>query len=333
MNNSTNQNDDFSSNLEGIIATLIGSFGIISNVVVCWISFTNRNHQKPLAKLITSLAASDLMISLCVTFMYIHQSLHANHSYLKADISDVFPKLLCKIWTFIIVTAFFASFLTLTVISIERYRHIMYPLKRITSSKRINLGIIACWQVAMIPTFQITLLNYKPKQESLNSCQIQFRSIYDVLFLLCSVILLLLIPIVILLFCYIMTLFKIYRSGFPMDISNYRRQIQLVTKARKKKTMIILLITIITILSHIPFMVATTMAVISNFNSADLFLLSKPFWFFYHSSWILSLLSGAINPILYNYCSQSFKEKIFDSLSKLSAVVRNVGCLKQKFIR
>ena len=312
MNNSTNlvvRDWYYLAYIESITAICIGSIGILLNLFICWISFLNRRSQQSITLYITSLAITDLFNSILVVSRYTLQWFKIEYEDFRLPVSD--QSYLCKVWTFFVVVTLNSSFLILAAIGMERHRAIMQPLRPAISIKKTIIIILSLWQVAFVMAV-IVMFAHKPSFElDIYLCESRSDDIFSTFVIALDAIACNIIPCIILLFCYIRIAIKLCSTKPPVDSSRYRNQIMKKYRNRYRKTIIIVLVTIISIFSSLPFVITfVTLTFGRRFDPYYELKLNKIFWMFYQFSWIISLSSSIINPLLYSFCSQNFKKTI-----------------------
>ncbi|OWF48461.1 trissin receptor-like isoform X1 [Mizuhopecten yessoensis] len=112
---------------------------VVGNVIVVIIIYLNKRMRSTTNILILNLAISDIMVGLFCMWVHLGNQISANWP---------FGPFICKASTFTQVFAVTSSVLTLTVISIERFFAIVFPLKGKMSQCVMGLSIAVSWLVS-----------------------------------------------------------------------------------------------------------------------------------------------------------------------------------------
>ncbi|XP_072181363.1 cholecystokinin receptor type A-like [Diadema setosum] len=130
-----------------ILKMLAALLGIMGNLLVVLVLYARRRSSRSTDVLIGALAAADLLTS--VFMLPLPVPLRVPQTFLGTIYCKVVSTSLC-LWISID-----ASILTLTVIPLERYLAIAYPLrfKRLVTRKRVTIVIVTIW----ISTFMANL--------------------------------------------------------------------------------------------------------------------------------------------------------------------------------
>ncbi|XP_036384588.1 QRFP-like peptide receptor [Megalops cyprinoides] len=126
----------------GVLYVLIFILALTGNAVVLLLLCQRKAAQSPSTLFISSLALSDILISLCCLPATCFQNFFTN--WLASDF-------LCKLVPFSQVTAVTASILTLTCIAVERFHGILYPMRfqNSCSTHHATKMLLAVWLVAL----------------------------------------------------------------------------------------------------------------------------------------------------------------------------------------
>ncbi|XP_053687276.1 opsin, ultraviolet-sensitive [Sabethes cyaneus] len=143
----------------GVIFVIMALVGLTGNLLVIVMFCKFKTLRTPANYLIINLAVSDFIIMLeCPIFVY--------NSYYLGPASG---NLMCTVYAMLGGIGGNCAILTLTMISIDRYNVVVYPLNpnRSTTRLKVMLMIIFCWIFsaifAVIPILGIGLSRYTPE--------------------------------------------------------------------------------------------------------------------------------------------------------------------------
>ncbi|XP_069122999.1 QRFP-like peptide receptor isoform X2 [Argopecten irradians] len=112
---------------------------VVGNVIVILIIYLNKRMRSTTNILILNLAISDIMVGLFCMWVHLGNQINANWP---------FGPFICKASTFTQVFAVTSSILTLTVISIERFFAIVFPLWGKMTQCTMGTSIAVSWLVS-----------------------------------------------------------------------------------------------------------------------------------------------------------------------------------------
>lgn len=139
--------------LAGITATCVALFvvGISGNLLTMLVVSRFRELRTTTNLYLSSMAFSDLLIFLCMPL-----DLFRLWQYRPWNFGD----LLCKLFQFVSESCTYATVLTITALSVERYFAICFPLraKVVVTKGRVKLVILVIWAVAFCSAGPIFVL-------------------------------------------------------------------------------------------------------------------------------------------------------------------------------
>ncbi|XP_033733533.1 QRFP-like peptide receptor isoform X2 [Pecten maximus] len=112
---------------------------VVGNVIVVIIIYLNKRMRSTTNILILNLAVSDIMVGLFCMWVHLGNQISTNWP---------FGPFICKASTFTQVFAVTSSVLTLTIISIERFFAIVFPLRGKMSECVMGMSIALSWLVS-----------------------------------------------------------------------------------------------------------------------------------------------------------------------------------------
>lgn len=139
--------------LAGVTATCVALFvvGISGNLLTMLVVSRFRELRTTTNLYLSSMAFSDLLIFLCMPL-----DLFRLWQYRPWNFGD----LLCKLFQFVSESCTYATVLTITALSVERYFAICFPLraKVVVTKGRVKLVILVIWAVAFCSAGPIFVL-------------------------------------------------------------------------------------------------------------------------------------------------------------------------------
>lgn len=115
---------------------------IVGNSLVILILAFNKKMRTTTNLLILNLSVSDILVACFCSWIHLVSQVTAGNEW-------IFGAFMCKFSSFAQVAALTSSVLTLTVISLERFQAIVFPLKRKLSHKITIVVIVCSWIISM----------------------------------------------------------------------------------------------------------------------------------------------------------------------------------------
>ncbi|NWI58736.1 NMUR2 protein, partial [Calyptomena viridis] len=127
-----------------LVYTLIFAVGVVGNFLVCLVILKHRNMKTPTNYYLFSLAVSDLLVLLFGMPLEVYE-MWSNYPFLFGSIG-------CYLKTALFETVCFASVLSVTTLSVERYIAILHPLRaKLKSTRRRALRtIVVLWVLSIL---------------------------------------------------------------------------------------------------------------------------------------------------------------------------------------
>ncbi|NWH47140.1 NMUR2 protein, partial [Fregata magnificens] len=127
-----------------LVYTLIFVVGVVGNFLVCLVILKHRNMKTPTNYYLFSLAISDLLVLLFGMPLEVYE-MWSNYPFLFGPIG-------CYLKTALFETVCFASILSVTTVSMERYIAILHPFRAKLEStrKRALRTIVVLWVLSVL---------------------------------------------------------------------------------------------------------------------------------------------------------------------------------------
>ncbi|KAG1655956.1 RYamide receptor [Nymphon striatum] len=295
-------------------------FSFAGNITVICVMIGGRRSSRDLRYLLTNLALSDIMMAIfCIPFTYTEVLLNR----------WIFSIKFCPIVQFLQHCTVTSSVYTLTVIGIDRFYAVMYPLKVSWIRSHTILVIFGIW--LMSAAFSVYVL-ISTKVEPFDwGGRMYYQCIESdsKAFAIAAFLLAFFIPLIILAFCYTIIAIKLYRRNAPGNVDAQRDQRQNQTKIKILKMLVLIValfgfcwlpLHVFSVLVHF----FPKFTVFSTEKSQNIFVGA---YFVLH--WIAMSHSFA-NPLIYSFMCENFRvieSKIFDD-SYLSMIVPDLSKLQ-----
>jgi len=127
-----------------LVYTLIFIVGVVGNFLVCLVILKHRNMKTPTNYYLFSLAVSDLLLLLFGMPLEVYE-MWSNYPFLFGPVG-------CYFKTALFETVCFASILSVTTVSVERYIAILHPFRAKLEStrKRALRTIVVLWVLSVL---------------------------------------------------------------------------------------------------------------------------------------------------------------------------------------
>ncbi|XP_077989790.1 prolactin-releasing peptide receptor-like [Glandiceps talaboti] len=223
-----------------VICVLLSSIG---NIIVVCVMTCARNRKASLNTLMLNLAMSDWTLGLlCLPFLFATTMMG----------EWIFGEVLCSVIPFAWKVAQIVSIFTVTIIGLDRYQVVMYPLERKLSVKVKNIILLVIWIVAVILSCPLlvfashTGIFLEHENRTYYRCggrwPVSQRFNYTEMYTWLLFILTYVIPLIILTTCYIQVTLKLWRRTLPGHVDPERDREQEVDKRKAIRTLVSLII-------------------------------------------------------------------------------------------
>lgn len=323
MINSSNQTTGILSqlNIPLLVSIYIcSSIGMIFNTAVCVIMWNGKCLYQSLNLLIANLALADIGNSLASIYSITVVSLALYNPQIFIDLHSIYLNNICKSVHFWGALSTCNSMTTLAMISIERFRGILYPLKLQFGQRQIKFMIAFSWIYSMILAALLTLFSSNQDHEVIE-CSAMLASqikVIDTILIFSFGIMCYFVPLIVIVVCYISIAIRICRKIPPIDDSEYKKKVIKSISKRNRCIISLLTITIISSFSFFPFIAILNWVMYNRLTDPQFYWKqSYSTWEFFRFSSIISSLPTVINPILYNFANSQLKREIKQSIIKL----------------
>ncbi|EGW00007.1 growth hormone secretagogue receptor type 1 [Cricetulus griseus] len=314
--------------LAGVTATCVALFvvGISGNLLTMLVVSRFRELRTTTNLYLSSMAFSDLLIFLCMPLDLVRL-----WQYRPWNFGD----LLCKLFQFVSESCTYATVLTITALSVERYFAICFPLraKVVVTKGRVKLVILVIWAVAFCsagPIFVLVGVEHENGTDprDTNECratEFAVRSgLLTVMVWVSSVFFFL--PVFCLTVLYSLIGRKLWRRRGDAAVGASLRD-----QNHKQTVKMLAVVVFAFILCWLPFHVGRYLFSKSfEPGSLEIAQISQ---YCNLVSFVLFYLSAAINPILYNIMSKKYRVAVFKLLGFESFSQRKLSTLKDESSR
>ncbi|NXX14304.1 OPN4 protein, partial [Podargus strigoides] len=297
----------------GTCVLIIGSIGIIGNLLVLYAFYSNKKLRTPQNYFIMNLAVSDFLMSASQAPMCFVNSLH--REWILGDIG-------CDLYAFCGALFGITSMMTLLAISVDRYLVITKPLQSIQwTSKKRTIQVIAVvwlyslgWSVA--PLFGWS--SYVPEGLMI-SCTWDYVTYSPAnrsytMILCCCVFF---IPLIIIFHCYLSMFLAIRRTGRDVQKLGSCSRKSCLSQSMKnewKLAKIAFVVIIVFVLSWSPYACVTMIAWAGRGNTLTPYSKSVPA--------IIAKASAIYNPIIYAIIHPRYRKTIHNAVPCLRFLIR-----------
>ncbi|XP_074003936.1 melanopsin-like [Numenius arquata] len=297
----------------GTCVLIIGSIGIIGNLLVLYAFYSNKKLRTPQNYFIMNLAVSDFLMSASQAPMCFVNSLH--REWILGDIG-------CDLYAFCGALFGITSMMTLLAISVDRYLVITKPLRSIQwTSKKRTIQIIAVvwlyslgWSVAPLLGWS----SYVPEGLMI-SCTWDYVTYSPAnrsytMILCCCVFF---IPLIIIFHCYLFMFLAIRRTGRDVQkLGSCSRKSYLSQSMKNewKLAKIAFVVIIVFVLSWSPYACVTLIAWAGRGNTLTPYAKSVPA--------VIAKASAIYNPIIYAIIHPRYRKTIHNAVPCLRFLIR-----------
>ncbi|KAF1516343.1 UNVERIFIED_CONTAM: Melanopsin, partial [Eudyptes pachyrhynchus] len=297
----------------GTCVLVIGSIGVIGNLLVLYAFYSNKKLRTPQNYFIINLAVSDFLMSASQAPVCFVNSLH--REWILGDIG-------CDLYAFCGAVFGITSMMTLLAISVDRYLVITKPLRSIQwTSKKRTMQIIAVvwlyslgWSVAPLLGWS----SYVPEGLMI-SCTWDYVTYSPAnrsytMILCCCVFF---IPLIIIFHCYLFMFLAIRRTGRDVEkLGSCSRKSYLSQSVKNewKLAKIAFVVIIVFVLSWSPYACVTLIAWAGRGNTLTPYSKSVPA--------VIAKASAIYNPIIYAIIHPRYRKTIHNAVPCLRFLIR-----------
>uniref|UniRef100_A0A8D3ECK1 G-protein coupled receptors family 1 profile domain-containing protein n=2 Tax=Scophthalmus maximus TaxID=52904 RepID=A0A8D3ECK1_SCOMX len=271
-----------------VIYTIVFVVGFLGNTLVIYVVVRYAKMKTVTNMYILNLALADELYILGIPFLGTNSVL----SYWPYG--DFF----CKVYMTADTMSQFSSTFCLTVMSIDRYLAVVYPIRsskwRKPQVAKVFNGMV--WVVSFLIVLPVTI--YAHVQDEFNACNISWpdpNDLWSIVFILYTSILGFFGPLVVISLCYLLIVIKVRSAGVRAGLTKRRR-------SERKVTRMVVIIVLVFVLCWLPFFTTNIVNLIYIIpeNNATATV--------YFSLVILTYVNSCANPILYGFLSDNFKQ-------------------------
>ncbi|XP_048240428.1 neuropeptides capa receptor-like isoform X1 [Haliotis rufescens] len=294
-----------------VVYVVIFISGIVGNVLTCFVVLRNKYMHTTTNFYLLSLAASDVLTLLLA---------------LPPDVSTIWEAYpwrfglgFCIIKSFVSEMTAYASVLTITAFTIERYVAICHPLKAhswssLSRAVRIILLIwtVACGLALPYPIHARTFYGVQHPQTGENledsllcNIPVDFRERMKYMFQF-STFAFFVIPMVVITIMYVLIGVRLWKSQMAVDEKKNKTAAEAASKARKAVLKMLVAVVIAFFVCWAPFHTQRLMTIYIPQERWTDDLLRLQTYIFYISG-LLYFVSSVVNPILYNVLSKKYR--------------------------
>lgn len=209
-----------------------------------------------------------------------------------------YGEVVCKISMTADTMSQFASTFSLTLMSIDRFLFVVYPVRSAKWRKPMLAKIISgiVWVVSSVIVLPVMI--FSSVQENFNTCNISWpepNGVWSAVFILYTSILSFFGPLVVICLCYLFIVIKVRSARERAGLTRRR-------KSERKVTRMVVIIVLVFVLCWLPFYttnIVNLIYTIPETNTAANI---------YFSMVILTYVNSCANPFLYAFLSKNFKE-------------------------
>lgn len=301
-----------------IIFACVVVIGFIGNGLVAIVIVFNKRMRSATNILILNLAIADLFfIMFCVP----------TTAWSYATEIWVFGEAWCKINQYLIYVCAYASIYTLTIMTLERYLGIIYPIAslRIRTSKNASMIVSIVWLFVLVLCIPVIYLyglvrlsdKYEEEQIICSFLSIYNEPTFQTVFFLTSFA----VPLVVIFVVYLLILKNFWLSGTTFhDHSNSTRN-----RNRNRTTKMVLIVVFVFAICWCP------LQVILLLRSLDLYHLNEVTLILQITGHVLAYTNSCINPILYAFISRNFRSSFRKVLTQFAGTQNGFNLRAQSF--
>ncbi|NWX47492.1 NMUR2 protein, partial [Steatornis caripensis] len=294
-----------------LVYTLIFIVGVVGNFLVCLVILKHRNMKTPTNYYLFSLAISDLLVLLFGMPLEVYE-MWSNYPFLFGPVG-------CYFKTALFETVCFASILSVTTVSVERYIAILHPFRAKLEStrKRALRTIVVLWVLSVLFALPNTgthgiMLQYFPNGTMVPGsavCTVVMPLwIYNCIVQITSFLFYVLPMGVISVLYYLMGL----RLKGDKSLEEEEMAVNVQRPSRKSVTKMLFVLVMVFAICWAPFHIDR---LFFSFVVEWTESLANIFNLIHVVSGVFFYLSSAVNPIIYNLLSQRFRIAFFSVIS------------------
>ncbi|XP_063770569.1 proteinase-activated receptor 4 isoform X1 [Pseudophryne corroboree] len=277
------------------IYTVIFLVGLPANGLALWVLMTKVKKMTSTVFMM-NLAVADLLLILVLPFKMFYYFLGNNW---------IFGELMCRAVTSFFYGNMYCSVLLLMSISIDRYLAVVHPFfSRTFRSRNFAVGICSIsWLFAILSTIPLATMqqSYRLLNAELTVCHDalprQEQAMYLFYYFMTIIVLCFILPLVIIIFCYVSVIRALILSG------------EKYVHAVKLSALVLLIVIVFLTPSNVVLLIHYSEHCFQHY--ADLYAV-------YMVCLTLSAFNSCVDPFVYYYVSEEFRDKVRDKFRKRS---------------
>ncbi|XP_056587191.1 coagulation factor II (thrombin) receptor-like 1, tandem duplicate 1 [Triplophysa dalaica] len=275
-----------------IVYIVVFSVGLPTNAMAIWVFLFRTKKKHPSAIFMANLALVDLLF---VIWTPLKIAYHFNGN------NWIYGEALCKVFVAFFYSNMYCSTIFIACISVQRYWAVVHPLSQQKKNNRLAIGVSVCvWLVVWLITIPLYLYDQTVKVTNLNilTCHDVTRpsqSLYPSIYFLTMGILGFLVPCIVCIVSYVLMLRSLKSSMTDESI------------ALKRRKAVILIVTVL-VMFLICFTPSNIMVVVH--YSLLLAGVQDSGYGFYISTLCLASLNSCVDPFVYYFISDEFREHV-----------------------